>query len=68
MVHTSESATRSAQRTGRFEFVCRGQVPIKGKGLMRTFFLLRSFKKSVWEIIDRVRGLLKIKYMVGPHY
>uniref|UniRef100_A0A914MGV4 guanylate cyclase n=3 Tax=Meloidogyne incognita group TaxID=654580 RepID=A0A914MGV4_MELIC len=55
MVHTSESATRSAQRTGRFEFVCRGQVPIKGKGLMRTFFLLRSFKKSVWEIIDRVR-------------
>uniref|UniRef100_A0A1I8BN61 guanylate cyclase n=1 Tax=Meloidogyne hapla TaxID=6305 RepID=A0A1I8BN61_MELHA len=55
MVHTSESATRSAQRTGRFEFVCRGQVPIKGKGLMRTFFLLRSYKKSVWEIIDRIR-------------
>ncbi|KAF7626010.1 Guanylate cyclase domain-containing protein [Meloidogyne graminicola] len=55
MVHTSEAATRSAQRTGRFEFVCRGQISVKGKGMMRTFFLLRSYKKSVWEIINKIR-------------
>uniref|UniRef100_A0A7E4UWW8 guanylate cyclase n=1 Tax=Panagrellus redivivus TaxID=6233 RepID=A0A7E4UWW8_PANRE len=54
-IHCSESAVASANRTGRFEFVCRGHVPIKGKGDMLTYFLVRSFKKSVWEIIDQKR-------------
>ncbi|KAL3078238.1 hypothetical protein niasHS_012125 [Heterodera schachtii] len=55
LIHCSETALRSAQRTGRFEFICRGNVQIKGKGPMRTFFLLRSFKKSLWEIVERER-------------
>ncbi|CAI2358171.1 unnamed protein product [Caenorhabditis sp. 36 PRJEB53466] len=28
---------------------------IKGKGEMNTYFLLRSYKRSIWEIIDRRR-------------
>jgi len=54
-IHCSEAAFISAQRTGRFEFIARGTIPIKGKGLMKTYFLLRSNKKSVWEIIDHPR-------------
>uniref|UniRef100_A0A183BS17 guanylate cyclase n=1 Tax=Globodera pallida TaxID=36090 RepID=A0A183BS17_GLOPA len=51
LIHCSETTFRLAQITGRFEFVCRGNVPIKGKGTMKTFFLTRSFKKSLWEIV-----------------
>ena len=47
---------RCAQRTGRFTFVPRGKVMIKGKGEMDTYFLKSSQKKSIWEIIDRERG------------
>jgi len=54
-IHCSEAAHACAQRTGRFEFLSRGVIPIKGKGLMETFYLKRSFKKSIWEIIDRPR-------------
>ncbi|KAK6016376.1 hypothetical protein OSTOST_18141, partial [Ostertagia ostertagi] len=47
-----------ATATGRFEFVNRGNMYIKGKGEVETYFLLKSTKKSVWEIIDRERGNL----------
>jgi hypothetical protein len=54
---TARSPTfRCAQRTGRFIFVPRGKVTIKGKGEMETYFLKSSQKKSIWEIIDRQRG------------
>ncbi|TMS35786.1 hypothetical protein L596_003109 [Steinernema carpocapsae] len=54
-IHCSEAAFRCAQRTGRFEFATRGKVQIKGKGEMETHFLVRSYKKSIWEIISRQR-------------
>uniref|UniRef100_A0A915EG51 guanylate cyclase n=1 Tax=Ditylenchus dipsaci TaxID=166011 RepID=A0A915EG51_9BILA len=54
-IHCSDAARVASQKTGRFEFVSRGIIPIKGKGLMQTYFLKKSFKKSIWEIIDRPR-------------
>ncbi|EFO98139.1 CRE-GCY-36 protein [Caenorhabditis remanei] len=54
-IHCSENAKKCAESTGRFEFEPRGKVQIKGKGEMNTYFLLRSFKRSIWEIIDRRR-------------
>jgi len=58
-IHCSEAAHACAQRTGRFEFLSRGVIPIKGKGLMETFYVKRSYKKSIWEIIDRPRGSIR---------
>lgn len=55
-IHCSENAKKCAETTGRFEFEARGKVQIKGKGEMNTYFLLRSYKRSIWEIIDRKRG------------
>uniref|UniRef100_A0A8R1DTU5 guanylate cyclase n=1 Tax=Caenorhabditis japonica TaxID=281687 RepID=A0A8R1DTU5_CAEJA len=55
-IHCSENAKNCAESTGRFEFEPRGKVQIKGKGEMNTYFLLRSYKRSIWEIIDRKRG------------
>uniref|UniRef100_A0AC34GUY6 Guanylate cyclase domain-containing protein n=1 Tax=Panagrolaimus sp. ES5 TaxID=591445 RepID=A0AC34GUY6_9BILA len=54
-IHCSESAHKFAQNTGRFEFVSRGLIQIKGKGEMITYFLSRSYKKSIWEIIQKER-------------
>ncbi|KIH52378.1 adenylate/guanylate cyclase catalytic domain protein [Ancylostoma duodenale] len=55
-IHCSENAVASAQQTGRFEFESRGKVQIKGKGEMNTYFLLKSYKRSIWEVIDAKRG------------
>ncbi|CAJ0574730.1 unnamed protein product, partial [Mesorhabditis spiculigera] len=54
-IHCSEHAVTCAQRTGRFEFEGRGKTQIKGKGEMNTYYLSRSFKKSMWEIIGSQR-------------
>ncbi|KIH45411.1 hypothetical protein ANCDUO_24548 [Ancylostoma duodenale] len=54
-IHCSENAVASAQQTGRFEFESRGKVQIKGKGEMNTYFLLKSYKRSIWEVIDAKR-------------
>ncbi|EPB77204.1 adenylate/guanylate cyclase catalytic domain protein [Ancylostoma ceylanicum] len=54
-IHCSENAVASAQQTGRFEFESRGKVQIKGKGEMTTYFLLKSYKRSIWEVIDAKR-------------
>uniref|UniRef100_A0A914W7X3 guanylate cyclase n=1 Tax=Plectus sambesii TaxID=2011161 RepID=A0A914W7X3_9BILA len=54
-IHCSQKAYECAQRTGRFIFVPRGKIVIKGKGEMDTYFLKSSLKKSIWEIIDRPR-------------
>jgi len=54
-IHCSVAAYKAAQTTGRFEFACRGTVQIKGKGDMMTYFLMKSYKKSIWEIIKRDR-------------
>ncbi|VDM62010.1 unnamed protein product [Angiostrongylus costaricensis] len=54
-IHCSESAVLCAQQTGRFEFESRGKVQIKGKGEMNTYFLLRSYKRSIWEVTATTR-------------
>ncbi|GMR45552.1 hypothetical protein PMAYCL1PPCAC_15747, partial [Pristionchus mayeri] len=54
-IHLSAKAHQCASRSGRFEFVPRGRIPIKGKGEMETYFLQRSLKKSIWEIVRRPR-------------
>jgi hypothetical protein len=55
---------RCAEKTGRFEFVSRGKIDIKGKGMMETFFLKRSYKKSVWEIISKPRGIIQTIFFI----
>uniref|UniRef100_A0AC34QKR2 Guanylate cyclase domain-containing protein n=1 Tax=Panagrolaimus sp. JU765 TaxID=591449 RepID=A0AC34QKR2_9BILA len=35
-----------------FEFITRGNIYIQGSGSIKTFFLKKSLKKSIWEIID----------------
>lgn len=54
-VHLSCTAKEAAEKTGRFEFLSRGKIQIKGKGNMETYFLKQSLKKSVWELINRQR-------------
>ncbi|CAD5216121.1 unnamed protein product [Bursaphelenchus xylophilus] len=54
-VHCSSAAKKCAEDSGRFEFFFRGSIPIKGKGRMETYFLAKSLKKSVWELIGRAR-------------
>lgn len=34
----------------------RGLVAVKGKGRMETFFLCKSLKRTIFEIVDRPRG------------
>uniref|UniRef100_A0A0K0DBN7 Guanylate cyclase domain-containing protein n=1 Tax=Angiostrongylus cantonensis TaxID=6313 RepID=A0A0K0DBN7_ANGCA len=55
-IQCSNKTYKYAMETGRFEFERRGRINIKGKGDVETYFLLRSLKKSVWEIIGRERG------------
>ncbi|XGW33286.1 hypothetical protein V3C99_017612 [Haemonchus contortus] len=54
-IHCSENAVTCALQTGRFEFEARGKIPVKGKGEMNTFFLLRSYKRSIWEVTQTKR-------------
>ncbi|GMR49878.1 hypothetical protein PMAYCL1PPCAC_20073, partial [Pristionchus mayeri] len=54
-IHLSAKAHKCASRSGRFDFISRGRIPIKGKGEMETYFLQRSLKKSIWEIVKRPR-------------
>ncbi|CAI4229274.1 unnamed protein product [Auanema sp. JU1783] len=54
-IHCSEKAVECAGQSGRFEFELRGKVQIKGKGEMNTYFLQKSLKKSIWEIIQKKR-------------
>ncbi|KAK6744884.1 hypothetical protein RB195_011541 [Necator americanus] len=58
-IHCSEKSYKYAMQTGRFEFTSRGRINIKGKGEVETYFLIRSTKKSVWEIVDRERDVHK---------
>ncbi|EYC06642.1 hypothetical protein Y032_0074g814 [Ancylostoma ceylanicum] len=58
-IHCSEKAYKFATQTGRFDFTHRGRIFIKGKGEMEIYLLLRSTKKSVWEIVDRERDIEK---------
>ncbi|VDL77232.1 unnamed protein product [Nippostrongylus brasiliensis] len=52
-------AYKDANCTGRFEFVSRGRMLLKRRGEIETYFLVKSTKKSVWEIIDRERDVDK---------
>uniref|UniRef100_A0A914N5J9 Guanylate cyclase domain-containing protein n=1 Tax=Meloidogyne incognita TaxID=6306 RepID=A0A914N5J9_MELIC len=55
-IHVSESARSQAIKTNpSFLFTERGNIEMKGKGMMRTNFLERNDRKSVWEICDRPR-------------
>ncbi|KAJ1372922.1 hypothetical protein KIN20_035233 [Parelaphostrongylus tenuis] len=58
-IQCSDKTHKYAMQTGRFDFERRGRTHIKGKGDVETYFLLRSLKKSVWEIINRDRDVEK---------
>ncbi|VDN60530.1 unnamed protein product [Dracunculus medinensis] len=45
-----------------FQFIMRGKIQVKGKGLMNTYFLKSNNKKTIWEIIGREKG--KIVFLV----
>ncbi|PAV61947.1 hypothetical protein WR25_19052 [Diploscapter pachys] len=56
-IHCSEKTYNCCLKTGRFEFVSRGRMMISGKGEMDTYFIIKSLKKSIWEICDRQRDV-----------
>ncbi len=41
---------------GIFEIAERGEIEVKGKGLMRTYFLLKNLQKSDEQIMGLVDG------------
>lgn len=55
-IQCSKWTYQKAMETGRFEFSPRGRIAVKGRGEAETYFLARSLKKSIWEIIDHERG------------
>ncbi|VDM25981.1 unnamed protein product [Toxocara canis] len=56
-IHVSDPTKKAAlQMNPSFVFADRGNVEIKGKGTMHTYFLERNDRKSVWEICNRQRG------------
>uniref|UniRef100_A0AC35UGA1 Guanylate cyclase n=1 Tax=Rhabditophanes sp. KR3021 TaxID=114890 RepID=A0AC35UGA1_9BILA len=55
-IHVSDATRISALKTNpSFEFTARGNVEIKGKGLMYTYFLVKNDRKSVWELTGKAR-------------
>uniref|UniRef100_A0A8C0JJ31 guanylate cyclase n=1 Tax=Canis lupus dingo TaxID=286419 RepID=A0A8C0JJ31_CANLU len=54
-VHLSPTAYRALQNRG-FDMVERGEIEVKGKGRMTTYFLLRNLRASDDEILGRPRG------------
>uniref|UniRef100_A0A914CTQ0 Guanylate cyclase domain-containing protein n=1 Tax=Acrobeloides nanus TaxID=290746 RepID=A0A914CTQ0_9BILA len=55
-VHVSEPAKNLGLKTNpSFVFTPRGNVEIKGKGIMFTYFLEKNDRKSVWELCGRKR-------------
>ncbi|EFO26806.2 hypothetical protein LOAG_01677 [Loa loa] len=56
-IHCSKTSFECAQRTGKFIFEYRGMTKIKNKGVMETYFLKASIKKSIWEIIGIERNI-----------
>nr|CAC35530.1 soluble guanylate cyclase [Caenorhabditis elegans] len=56
-IQCSKWAYQKAMETGRFEFSPRGRIDVKQRGLTETYFLTRSLKKSIWEIIDHDRDI-----------
>ncbi|KAL3079085.1 hypothetical protein niasHS_014867 [Heterodera schachtii] len=57
-IHVSETAKALAIRNNpSFLFTERGAIKIKGKEKLRTYFLERNDRQSVWEICGRVREM-----------
>ncbi|KAI6239732.1 Guanylate cyclase [Aphelenchoides fujianensis] len=51
----SDAAKRAAERTARFEFERAPAVRLTAHETLQTHRLKRSFKKSIWEIVNRQR-------------
>ncbi|CAD5223129.1 unnamed protein product [Bursaphelenchus okinawaensis] len=51
----TEATRQAAQQTGRFDFEPRGLTQVADYDAMDTFYVKKSFKKSVFEIINRTR-------------
>ncbi|KAF1752134.1 hypothetical protein GCK72_018688 [Caenorhabditis remanei] len=56
-IQCSKWTYQKAMETGRFEFSSRGRIPVNQRGQTETYFLTRSLKKSIWEIIDHERDV-----------
>ncbi|CAB3397891.1 unnamed protein product [Caenorhabditis bovis] len=56
-IQCSKWTYSKATSTGRFTFAPRGRITVKGRGETETYFLLRSLKKSIWEIVDHQRDV-----------
>ncbi|EFP10742.1 hypothetical protein CRE_02552 [Caenorhabditis remanei] len=56
-IQCSKWTYEKAMETGRFEFSPRGRINVKDRGQTETYFLTRSLKKSIWEIVDHERDV-----------
>uniref|UniRef100_A0A8R1DFP6 guanylate cyclase n=1 Tax=Caenorhabditis japonica TaxID=281687 RepID=A0A8R1DFP6_CAEJA len=56
-IQCSKWTYQKAMETGRFEFASRGRIAVPGRGECEAYFLTRSLKKSIWEIIDCERDV-----------
>uniref|UniRef100_A0A8C2JWK5 guanylate cyclase n=1 Tax=Cyprinus carpio TaxID=7962 RepID=A0A8C2JWK5_CYPCA len=55
-IHLSPFTYSVLKDKGNFEIAERGEIEVKGKGLMRTFFLLNNLQKSDEQIMGLVDG------------
>ncbi|XP_059393334.1 guanylate cyclase soluble subunit beta-2 [Carassius carassius] len=55
-IHLSPFTYSVLKDKGIFEIAERGEIEVKGKGLMRTFFLLKNLQKSDEQIMGLVDG------------
>uniref|UniRef100_A0A8C1Y6I7 guanylate cyclase n=1 Tax=Cyprinus carpio TaxID=7962 RepID=A0A8C1Y6I7_CYPCA len=55
-IHLSPFTYSVLKDKGNFEITERGEIEVKGKGLMRTFFLLNNLQKSDEQIMGLVDG------------
>ena len=55
MIHVTSDIYRALP--SRYEFRSRGEIPIKGKGLMETYFLLSAYRPASYGVAEGVTSV-----------